>query len=418
MNYFLTRVKSLINSILFKNFTWNAFGQISNKIFLFLINVYFARILSPRYYGEIIFAQTILLFLSTISSDLGLRLISIRNIALNESKSIVDLFSIPWSIMLMLSFISFIGMLLFSFFFNNGTVRILLLLFALGVPLYALNLDWILKGLQKFRIVGLGEALKSSLYLVICIVFIRSKNDIILIPVGYLIGYLSCVLFIFFVIKKLNKLPNFIFSLSSYKGLLVNSIPLGLVGFIAQAYLNSPFIFLKILSTPEQIGYYAAVTKITYNVTTLGAIFGEVLLPRMSSLYSESRNRTKKLVKKIFFLLFLFSFVFALVLFLFSKDIILIIYGPKYLYSITILKILSFAMAALIINVPFYIYLIVTKKNKQLISVVFIGALANLAFNYMFIPHFGSLGAAYTELITEIIVLSGFIFFSVKDFRA
>ncbi len=186
---------------------------------MFLLNAYFARVFAPSLYGQIIFAQTVLLFVTTIFSDLGVRIVSVRNISLAKADTDQEVLNVSWSFLVLISVLSLAGMVAYSTALKGDEGR-LTLIFALGVPLYALNLDWILKGRQRFKNVGLAEILKAAPYLLMSVLFIKSSKDMDLVGVGYLIGYAIATLLIFWGVYQLRAVPRFVFSPDKFKVLL------------------------------------------------------------------------------------------------------------------------------------------------------------------------------------------------------
>ena len=64
-------------------------------------------------------------------------------------------------------------------------------------------------------------------------------------------------------------------------------------------------------------------------------------------------------------------------------------------------------------NVPFYSYLIVLKKNRALLFSVITGTLISLVSNYFLVTSMGAVGAAVTELLTEVAVMVCYVAFSI-----
>ncbi len=84
---------------------------------------------------------------------------------------------------------------------------------------------------------------------------------------------------------------------------------------------------------------------------------------------------------------------------MFAEEIILIIYGEKYLPSVQSLKIIAFAIPALF-NISGHI-LRGMDKQKEITKILIYTFAVNLAFNIILIHFFSMIGAAIAVIITQ-----------------
>lgn len=94
--------------------------------------------------------------------------------------------------------------------------------------------------------------------------------------------------------------------------------------------------------------------------------------------------------------------VYGVFITVFAKQIILLLYGKKYLGSADSLALIvwytSFSYFGAINNV----YMVAENKQKWVQFITLGGALANVALNYFLIPVLGIVGAALSSLLTQI----------------
>gem|GEM_PF-5106353 len=96
------------------------------------------------------------------------------------------------------------------------------------------------------------------------------------------------------------------------------------------------------------------------------------------------------------------SIIFFAVLFLGGKWILLLLYGPEFIDTDIILKILS---AIIIVKSLSYVYgggLTALSKEYTRLYIQIVIAIINVGANLILIPKFGYLGAAYSLVIAEV----------------
>ena len=95
-----------------------------------------------------------------------------------------------------------------------------------------------------------------------------------------------------------------------------------------------------------------------------------------------------------------------------AKPLVLLLYGPKYIGSASILAVAVWYVAFSYYGMVRNIWILAEEKQKYLTGINIAGALANVALNLCLIPVFGAVGAALASLVTQFFtnVIIGFIF--------
>ena len=112
----------------------------------------------------------------------------------------------------------------------------------------------------------------------------------------------------------------------------------------------------------------------------------------------------KKRLRQVYSLLFWISTLYALFLFIFSKPIILLLYGSKYLPSINCLKIVVWYLPFTSLYAINNIFLICENKTNWIQISSLIGAIISILLNLVLIPKFNIIGAAITYVIAYLVV--------------
>jgi O-antigen/teichoic acid export membrane protein len=101
-------------------------------------------------------------------------------------------------------------------------------------------------------------------------------------------------------------------------------------------------------------------------------------------------------------------------LFIFSKPIISIFLGEKFLETIKLLRILSPILFFKSLSFGFVLVIILSDMQKKRILPQFIVAVVNILFNILLIPYFGITAVSWVYLISEILLTLGYGLIVVK----
>ena len=184
-------------------------------------------------------------------------------------------------------------------------------------------------------------------------------------------------------------------------------------------YINSDITLLGIMKGDSEVGIYSFTTKI-YNVVKqiLNSIL-IVVIPRVAStLGNGDRKKYNNLLEKVFYSMILIVLPAIVGLFMLSNQIILLAGGKEYLAGVNSLKLLCIALFFAVVASFFAnCILIVNRKEKYFLKATIIAAVTNLLANFIFIPILGTVGAAMTTVIAEMLVAIIAIYYSKNDYH-
>lgn len=149
---------------------------------------------------------------------------------------------------------------------------------------------------------------------------------------------------------------------------------------------------------------YAASSLISNGIFFLPIVISSALYPLM--IKSKERNSLDKIYRLKSEVINLTCYIVAFIGFVFSENIIMIIYGDQYVESIIVFEIQFFSIIFAGLGVSSNKWLILQNKHKYLIVRTIYAALFNILFNYLLIPLYGACGAAVSTLIAH--AISGF----------
>ena len=101
-------------------------------------------------------------------------------------------------------------------------------------------------------------------------------------------------------------------------------------------------------------------------------------------------------------------------LYLFSKQVVLLLYGPLFSDSVLSLNILSGVIFFFFVN-GYLAYVMIAANNDRAVALILvISTILNVLFNSYLIPRYNHVGAALSTLLSEIFMLLFYIVLFVK----
>jgi O-antigen/teichoic acid export membrane protein len=149
------------------------------------------------------------------------------------------------------------------------------------------------------------------------------------------------------------------------------------VSISAVIYERIDQVMLKSMINDYSVGIYSASVKISGLFTSLSPVFAYSFFPALINSKKESNEKLEKRLVYLYSFTFWFTLFLSTIVWRFSKEIVIIIYGNKFVdsYGAAIASLISFGFAA-------YIYNIFFKKTRLNFKLQTVGAL--LPFYYLF----------------------------------
>jgi len=390
-----TKTTVFLNSLLVSGIA------VFEKLFFFIVNIVIARYLSVVDFGEYTTALGVATFFSTFV-NIGINQTLVRAINLDAPHEREHLGNTLLTKTL-LSFLVFVIMSVSLFFMNYNTNTIyLVLIFGLVrigneymTAFYALY-----EAKEKFTISSFfnftfSTSILCTTFIVICFNgnyfhFAFMRLAIVIIILVILVFHTHR----FFEIK---------FSRETTWSFLKNAVPFGLYSIFWYSLQRVNIIILSLIHGTKPVGYFNNAFIFLVTLTFIPMNLNKVLIP---FLYKTSHTNNKGRYQFTFDIfskyLGILSFYICIMTFMFAGKIIVVLFGDKYLPSIPILKIVSFA-------IPFLFNIaatIITAIDRQRINtkILGVGMLINIVLNLVLIIPYQAAGAAFAAVATFVII--------------
>jgi len=357
------------------------------------------------------------LFLGVVIYIVGFIDLGISNFFYRESitKKQYYFFNILLNLKIFMYFLIIIGYILFFNIFNFETNLFIFVYVFLSVKKDIL--EKFLRSKSKFNYIAYANIISVIFQLFfIILLYIFNKLFFENILIVLILNLLFYIFINYFFFKKINKnfnlkisLKYFIYSLIYVKKHFIYIFP-WIIIFLSNLIFSRLDIFMLnyfhlSYGVAEYSSSYNLYEKMEFFLLTISMVFYNYF----------ANNKDLKTFSKILEIITLISLFFVIIVLLFSNIIIDVIIGSKYIRAkeLFILMILGTYFK---FHTTFFVnWLYLYKKEKIVTIGIFLTLLINYILNYIFIPYYGDMGAAYTTLISDVFNFLIFLFFMYKN---
>jgi O-antigen/teichoic acid export membrane protein len=389
-----------------KNIFYIIAGRASNALFLFLLTLVISRQLGPAIFGVFSFLIAVVVSANTFSS-LGLDVWMVREITKAPEKA-KQYFS---TILGLKAGTSLVTLLLVFLIFQ-----------ATDLPETTLHLLWILSISLIFNTVSqtlwhYGDCFKEFVYhsflwaasnivkSLTGIALVLLYGELELLIIGIVFAEALALILSLYVIRRQFGPFALQFQFSVWWSFLSRSAPIGLGVIFSVLYFRVDIVMLQLMTDDRVVGFYSAAYKFFEIVVILPHSLMIVLFPSLVEKFHTDRVTFEISFKKAFTVFFIVGSSIALVFYSFSNEIIGLIYGNSFLFSVKVLDVLVIA-----ISLSFLIFLLsnilIVSGREMSNTWSLVGAtILNIALNLAWIPVHGAIGAAWATVICEIVLI-------------
>lgn len=399
-----TKVK--IHSIKY-NFLMNVILKMSAFIFPLITFPYVSRVLGAGPNGDISFASSVVSYFSLVAS-LGIPSYGIRKCAEVRdnpqilSKTVQELLFIN-IICTLISYSVFIILLFTVKEFEEQ--KLLFLITSISILFNTLGIDWFYQAIEQYDYITVRNLIFKVLAVVLMFLFVHRPEDYIIYAGITVIGSVGSN------ILNIIKLGSYVSFQRFQQYHLAQHLKPIFILFLYNAtttiFTNLDQVMLGFMTNSKEVGYYAATVKIKNILVSVITALGSVMLPRVAYYLKKGNNeKFVYLIKKSFDFILITSIPIACYFIIESRAIILFLAGNGYEESIFIMQCIAPSIIFIgLSSVTAWQILIPLKKEKYTVLGAVVGAVVNLAINFVLIPSMGGSGAAIATGIAELAVL-------------
>lgn len=337
------------NTKLVKNTSMLYILTFSNYFFGLVTVPYLTRVLGPTIYGKVGVGQAFSTYIQLLL-DFGFILSATAEIAQvrdNIEKVSRIFISVLYCkiILILISFILTYSLCTCIPFFQLDSK--LFILFWAYIAVNSLLPDFLYRGLEKMEIITIRTVIVKLIFMIFVFIFIKNKEQYLLVPIFYMLGSLFAVLFILVDIVKSDKLKWIKVSISDVYIEFKRSSLFFISRIAGTVYSALNTVVLgAVLPGSIDLGFYSASEKLL--TAGRGAI-----TPITDSLYPHMVNKKDFiLAKKIIIIGVLILTVGCTVIGIYAEKVCAIIFGPEYIDAANVLRLM---LPLIITSLPNYV---------------------------------------------------------------
>lgn len=164
--------------------------------------------------------------------------------------------------------------------------------------------------------------------------------------------------------------------------------------------MNIDKVMLMQLMDVNDVGLYSVTITLVSTFYVVPLVIGSSITPKLTTLFESDYALYKRYVKKTYMYVGVSVILIGLLLSVFSKNIILLLYGKNYLDSAHLLTICAIALIFVSQVSLRGRMLIIEANTSQMLFFAVLSVITNVLMNIWLIPLYGAVGAAYAYIIS------------------
>ena len=398
-----------------QNYIFNTLYQILSMIIPFFMIPYISRVLGAENIGTYGYVVSIVSCFSLVGS-MGIKLYGQREIAYvqDDEKKRSRRFWEIFTLRAVTSILSFSAFFLF-FILRHNQYSTLFLILNLELLTNIFDINWFFQGMERFKSVTMRNGLVKIISIIPIFLFVRTSGDLIpytlIYAISNLIGSFSLWPFLSKYVEKIQ-----IRSLKISRHLKPTFL-LFLPQAAAQVYTVLDTTMLgALIADKAEVGYYEQAQKMIHILLAIIISLSTVMMPKIASCISKKSDKINYYMEKSFEAIFMLATPIVFGLIACANSFVPLFFGKGFDKTAILLQIM--AIILLLIGLASIVgiqYLIPSKQQNKYTASVATAAVANIAFNLIFIPICGPIGAAIGTVIAESISTGMQLFFVRKD---
>lgn len=385
-----------------ENAIWIISGRIAQMLLSLFVGALSARYLGPSNYGLISYATNLFAFFTSLCT-LGINSIIIKDFFDNPDEQGKAIGSAIF-MRILSSFLSCLMVIGLSFVLDYGewdTIIVVALCSASTIFSVFDTINYWFQSQYKSKWTALAVFLAYIATATYKIVLLILNKSIFWFAFANSLDHIVLSVFLLIFYKRQNG-PKLSVSWAKGKQLLSQSYHYILSGLMVAVYGHTDKLMLKQLLSDEAVGYYAtAMALCTMWTFVLSAIIDSVY-PTIIQSFKQGKEIFEKKNRQLYAIVFYVS-VFVSVMFLIFGDLaIYILYGKEFLPAAAVLKVITWYTAFSYFGVARNAWMVCNNKQKYIKYMYVPAATLNVVLNFVFIPMWGAVGAAFASLVTQI----------------
>jgi O-antigen/teichoic acid export membrane protein len=385
----------------FKNSSWMMVEYGLKIISAIFVTIYVARYLGPEEFGLLSYALAIVAVFMAISR-LGMESILVRDLA-KYPLQVKSYMATAFGLMIVAAVVGLVILCTLMYFFESDTqTKVYVCIIAIGLLFQTLLVvDYSFQAQIQAKYSSIAKSTALGVSSLIKLYLVWAQADLLFFAIAYAIEHAVIGMFLM-LMHFYRKQSSFFtgFNVALIKPLLKSSWPMVLASLSTILYMRIDQIMIKNILNSYELGLYSAAARLYEGWIIVPYVLTMSLLPVIVSLKNASEDKYYQGLSKMFALVFWVSVLVAVIFYVFSEEIVLIIFGKDYLEMQKPLVILMWSSAFASLGFVSARYFTVEHLEKKIFIRTFVALILNIILNFILIPVYGIEGAAFSTLVS------------------
>lgn len=393
----------------FRNLYWAVLGKVVTLLGSLFVGILVARYLGPEQYGLMSYVVSYV-SLFQIFASFGMEGIEVREMS-KEGADVNLILGTVFRLKLILALVTIILVISTALFFETDNFTILMIsLYASSIILncfsvirsYFTSIVWneyIVK--SEISRTLLGACVKVILLLLkapLWAFIVATVFDTALLSIGYILAYKT----------KIGSLSLWSYNKNIAKYILRQSFPLMLSGAAVIIYQRIDQIMIGNMIDKESVGQFSVAARFVEIIIFIPTIISQTITPILVKLWNDKNKKLYKEKVQIFMNITLWgTFIIALIISICAYWLVYYTFGVNYIPAVSVLQIMTFKVVGIAFASTSGQIMVIEEIQKYAVFRNIVGCIVCVCLNFLLIPAYGIVGAAYVAIIASL--TSGFL---------
>ena len=401
-------IKNSINlsptkGLIVQNLFWAIMGKFVNLLSALLVGIIVARYLGPEQYGLMNYVLSYVFLFQTFAI-FGLDSIEIREEARHQA-NFETIIGTAFGIKIITGVIFMILSIATSYIMEaDSYTTILVAIYSFSIVLNSFSVirNYFTSIVQNEYVVK-AEISRCLLSMAIKVVLLLLHLPLIWFIVSYMVDFAFLASgYVMAYHAKIGKLRTWKFDKKSASFLLKESFPLLLTSAAVIMYQRIDQVMIGQMVDKSAVGFFSVATRFVEVLIYIPMTLAQTISPVLVRARERSEQEYEKKCQQFMNLSLWLSLSAAFVTSLLANQIVGLTFGSAYAPAVGVLQIMAFKVASVALSNTAGTMLVCEGLQKYAIFRDTFGCIVCIVLNYLLLPHYGIIAAAYVAIISNI----------------
>lgn len=405
----INKIKGLVQHQGFRryaaNTSWMMAEQMLRIVAGLLVGIWVARYLGPEQFGLFSYVLAFTAIFAGIAK-LGLDGILVRELINHPQGRDVYLGTAFWLKVIGAFVVMAIMAAVVPFTSNDSTTNLYIFIIAAGLVFQSFEVvEFYFQSQVLAKVVSICKVIQLALSSAIKVYLVLTQADLFWFVCVTAFDTVSLAVS-YFVAYKIRGNVSFlkIFKFDVAKQLLKDSWPLVFSAFFVMIYLRIDQVMIKEMLGLYEVGIYSAATRLSEAFYFIPVLLTASVFPAILNAKKINDEIYLRRLQLLYVILTWSAMLIAVIYSFIGREIVVVLYGSEYEESASVLLVHVWCGVFVFISAGFGRYLLAENRTIDNMLRVILGAVVNVVLNFILIPIYGVLGAAYSTLISLFLV--------------